>query len=122
MTEAADLILDEHVCRVFEHVLRERGYDVIQAKDRFGEETNDRELLRWCNETGTFLVSNNAKDFVALHSQQEHAGFFLYREQSLPDDDPEGLARAVDVAIEQYGSELHNNIVELDKWYEWLHD
>jgi hypothetical protein len=39
------LLLDEHVGRVFERVLRERGYDVTQAKDRFGEHTADSDLL-----------------------------------------------------------------------------
>jgi len=38
-------LLDEHVGRMFERVLTERGYDVEQAKDRFGERTSDSELL-----------------------------------------------------------------------------
>ena len=122
MTESIDLILDEHVSRVFERVLRERGYRTVQAKDKFGEQTDDSELLRWCGENDVILISNNAKDFTILHDREDHAGLLLYRKQSLPDDDPEGLARAVDAAIEQYGTELHNNIVDLDEWYEWFHD
>lgn len=115
------LLLDEHVCRVFEHVLRDRGYQVDQAKDQFGEHTSDEELLRWCKENDVVLVSNNAKDFEILHRQQDHAGLFLYYDQSLPDRDPEGLARAVEQVIEQYGTtELANNLVELDEWYEWI--
>lgn len=39
------ILLDEHVGRVFEHVLSERGYEVEQAKDVFGERTRDDELL-----------------------------------------------------------------------------
>lgn len=38
---AVRMLLDEHVGRVFERLLRERGYDVEQAKDRFGEQTTD---------------------------------------------------------------------------------
>ena len=34
---ARQILFDEHVGRVFERLLRERGYDVIQAKDQFGE-------------------------------------------------------------------------------------
>lgn len=50
-----------------------------------------------------------------------HAGLLLYYDQKLPDDDPEGLARAVDAVFEQYGTdELSNNVVELDEWHEWL--
>lgn len=56
------ILLDEHLSRVFERVLRERGYEVDQAKDRFGERTSDRELLRWCDENESILISNNAKD------------------------------------------------------------
>lgn len=35
----ARILLDEHVGRVFERVLQERGHNVEQAKDRFGEHT-----------------------------------------------------------------------------------
>jgi DNA-binding phage protein len=66
------------------------------------------------------LLSNNAKDFEALHHQQDHADILLYHDQSLPDDDPEGLARAVEEVIDQYGlAELANSVVELD---EWIHE
>lgn len=61
------VLLDEHLGRVFERVLRERGYEVEQAKDRFGERTSDHELLRWCDESDTILISNYAKDFELLH-------------------------------------------------------
>lgn len=39
----ARILLDEHVGRVFERVLSERGYEVEQAKDVFGEFTEDAE-------------------------------------------------------------------------------
>ena len=47
MSGTAPVLLDEHVGRVFEHVLRSRGYRVEQAKDRFGEYTTDEDLLHW---------------------------------------------------------------------------
>jgi hypothetical protein len=88
------VLLDEHVGRVFEHVLRDRGFEVRQAKD-----------------------------FGPLHQEVEHAGVLLYYEQSLPDDDPEGLARVVETFLEQYGSEeLRNEIVRLDTWYDLLQE
>ncbi|MFC7058573.1 DUF5615 family PIN-like protein [Halovenus salina] len=121
MSSTPELLLDEHVGRVFEHILRSRGYPVSQAKDRFGEHTSDRALLRWCGENETLLISNNAKDFEALHREVDHSGLLLYYDQKLPDEDPEGLARTVDAVLEQYGiAELSNNVVELDEWYEWL--
>lgn len=115
------VLLDEHVGRVFERLLRERGYGVIQAKDRFGERTADLELLRWCADNSVVLVTNNAKDFEPLHREYDHAGIFLYRDQKLPDRDPEGLARTVDEVFDQYGpTELEDELVELDEWLDWL--
>lgn len=102
-------------------MLRERGHDVQQAKDRFGEDTNDGELLHWCGEHGALLVSNNAKDFEELHGEVDHAGLLLYYDQNLPDEDPEGVARTVEKVLEQYSSEeLANSVVTLDGWYDWL--
>lgn len=115
-------LLDEHLGRVFERVLRERGYDVIQAKDEFGERTTDRELLHWCDENDAILITNNAKDFEPLHHDINHAGFFLFYDQGLPNEDPEGLARTVDAVLNQYGKDgVRNEMVALDEWYDWLH-
>ena len=119
----AQILLDEHVGRIFERLLRERGYDVIQAKDQFGEHTSDAELVKWCGNSGTVLVSNNAKDFEPLHTEYDHAGILLYYDQNLPDADPEGLARTVDEVFSQYGTdEIENHLVDLGEWYEWLQE
>jgi len=117
------ILLDEHVGRVFERVLQERGHTVEQAKDLFGEYTKDAELLRWCSENDTVLVSNNAKDFESLHSDYDHGGILLYYDQSRPDVDPEGLARTVDEVFNQYGTAgLKNQLVDLGEWYDWFHE
>jgi hypothetical protein len=115
-------LLDEHVGRMFERVLTERGYDVEQAKDRFGERTSDSELLEWCHENRVIFLTNNGKDFERLHRDYDHSGLLLYYDQGRPDRDPEGVARAVDEVIAQYGFDgLENELVDLDEWYEWLH-
>ena len=117
------ILLDEHVGRVFERLLRERGYDVEQTKDRFGEHTTDAELLEWCGEHSTVLLTNNAKDFESLSQEYDHAGLLLYYEQTLPDTDPEGLARTVDEVFNQYEmAGIKNELVDLGEWYEWLHE
>jgi len=119
----AQILLDEHVGRVFERLLRERGHDVEQAKDRFGEHTSDAELVAWCGEHNTALLTNNAKDFEPLHHEHDHAGIFLYYDQKLPDTDPEGLARTVDKVFDQYGiNGVENQLVDLSEWYEWLQE
>lgn len=118
---SARILLDEHLGRVFERVLRERGYTVEQAKDRFGERTSDHELLRWCDENDAILISNNAKDFEPLHRATDHAGLFLFYDQRLPDEHPEGLARTVDEVLNQYGIDgVRDEMVALDEWYDWL--
>ncbi|SFR56763.1 hypothetical protein SAMN04487937_2823 [Halorubrum sodomense] len=118
----ARILLDEHVGRVFERVLSERGYEVEQAKDVFGEFTEDAELLTWCGEHGVALMTNNARDFEKLHREIDHAGLLLYYDQNRPDEDPEGVARVVDEVFTQYGAtDIENEIVDLDEWYDWLH-
>lgn len=117
------LLLDEHVGRTLEHVLRERGFRVDQAKDRFGERTQDVELLKWCADNSVLLCTNNAKDFEVLHASEDHAGILLYYDQDLPDDDPEGLARVVEAVVDQYGTDgLENELVDLGEWYRWFHE
>lgn len=119
----AQILLDEHVGRVFERLLRERGHDVEQAKDQFGEHTSDAELLRWCGKHSTVLLTNNAKDFEPLHHEHVHPGILLYYDQNLPDTDPEGLARTVDEVFNQYGiGGVENQLVDLGEWYEWLYE
>lgn len=119
----AQILLDEHVGRVFERLLRERGHEAKQAKDQFGEYTTDAELVEWSGDSGTILLTNNAKDFEALHHEYDHAGIFLYYDQKLPDADPEGLARTVDEVFNQYGvNGVENQLVDLDEWYEWVND
>jgi hypothetical protein len=119
----AQILLDEHVGRVFERLLRERGHEVEQAKDRFGEYTTDDALLQWCANNSFVLVTNNASDFEPLHRGHDHAGILLYYEQALPDTDPEGLARTVDEVFNQYGTDgVKNELVDIGEWYEWLHE
>lgn len=117
------LLLDEHVGRVFERLLRERRHDVEQTKDRFGAHTRDAALLEWCGEHDAVLLTNNAKDFEPLHHEHDHAGILLYYDQKLPYTDPEGLARTVDEVFAQYGADgIENQFVDLGEWYEWLHE
>jgi uncharacterized protein with PIN domain len=71
---ARQILLDEHVGRVSERLLRERGYDVVQ--DQFGEHTADAGLVEWCAESESVLITNNARDFEPLHHTAHHAGIF----------------------------------------------
>lgn len=115
-------LLDEHVPRVFEHLLEQRSHEVDRAKDHFGERTVDPELLAWCADNAVVFVTNNAQDFERLHEAHHHHGLFIYRKQGLLATDPEGVARTVDTVLSQYGEDgLADELVELDEWYAWLH-
>lgn len=117
------VLLDEHVGRVFQHVLSERGFDVVQAKDEFGEQTVDETILRWCADNDAILVTHDANDFNKLHQEIEHAGICCYRAQHRPVTDPEGLVRAFEAVLDHYGADaIQGAFVELDEWYEWLHE
>lgn len=51
---------------------------------------------------------------VPLHHQHEHAGILLYYDQTLPDDDPEGLARTIETVLQQYDADaLADELVDL---------
>ena len=116
-----DILLDEHISRVFERVLRERNFNVTQAKDEFGEETSDRALLNHCLKTNTVLITNNTKDFLDLHEEVDHVGILLLFDQHLHYQNPEGLARTIEAVESQYGTTgLKNEVVDLDHWYEWV--
>lgn len=67
-------------------------------------------------------MTNNARDFEKLHREIDHAGLLLYYDQNRPDEDPEGVARVVDEVFTQYGAtDIENEIVDLDEWYDGLH-
>ena len=53
---ASRFLLDEHVNRAFERVLREEGIEVVQAKDEVGEQTTDEPLLEWCAENQNAII------------------------------------------------------------------
>lgn len=53
----------------------------------------------------------------------DHDGLLLFHDQSLPDEDPEGLASTVEEVVAQYGNEgITNALVDLGEWYDWIHD
>ncbi|MDR5673656.1 hypothetical protein RH858_10945 [Halalkaliarchaeum sp. AArc-GB] len=69
------------------------------------------------------LDEHVGRAFEPFHRDQTHAGIVLYREQDLPDRDPEGLGRALDEVFAQDGADgLENEIVDLGDWYDWLHE
>lgn len=116
-------LLDEHVPRVVETALRSEGHAVERADDVFGQGTVDRELLAWCDSHGSFLLTNDKKDYVELSSECPHCGVFIYTSQNWARDNPGELARTVDVVLDHYSpDDLAGEIVWLDQWRGFLQD
>lgn len=83
---------DEHVPNVVVTALRSNEYTVDLAKDRFGEETIDEEILETATEEGRVLLTND-RDFVEHDSSVDHVGIVIYTTQSLP---PGEFVRGID--------------------------
>jgi hypothetical protein len=87
------VLTDEHVPRVFITTLLSNGYEVVKAKDVFGEATDDERLLQYCGEEGHLLVTNYLRD------------------------EPEDAVRTLERVFVQYPpDELQNELVWLDQW------
>jgi len=112
------VLADEHVPSVFITTLRSNGYEVVEARDVFGEATDDEHLLRYCGEQGHLLVTNDKKDFTGhLAETVEHAGIVVYTDANYLRDEPEGAVRTLERVLAQYPpDELHNEQVWLDQW------
>lgn len=112
------VLTDEHVPRVFITTLRSNGHDVTEARDAFGEATDDEQLLGYCGENGHVLVTHDKKDFADnLATTVEHAGIVVYTDANWLRDDPERAVRTFERILSYYPpTELTNELVWLDQW------
>lgn len=113
------VLTDEHVPSVFVTTLRSNGYDVLEARDVFGEATDDEHLLTYCGENEHVLLTHDKKDFAGrLGNAVDHAGIVVYTDANYLRDDPDGAVQTLDRILSQYpASELSNELVWLDQWY-----
>lgn len=109
-------LVDEHVPRVFCTVLRSNGYEVVRARDVFGEGTDDEELLTYCEREDHLLVTHDKKDFRTAESDSR-AGVVVYTDSKFLRDDPEAAVRTIERALDAYPpSELRDAVVWLPQW------
>ncbi|MGH2488397.1 MAG: DUF5615 family PIN-like protein [Candidatus Limnocylindria bacterium] len=84
------LVLDEHLSPAIARQLRERGHDVLAARELLmGPDRSDAELLRQATESERAVVTADVVDFVELHrsavvSGRPHAGLILVSRQRFP--------------------------------------
>jgi len=110
------ILADEHVPRVFVTVLESNGFEVETVQDRFGQRTNDRQILERCA-AADLVVLTNDRDFLELGQRVDHSGVILYSDLSILLDDPLAAARAITAIDRAYSTEsLRNRIEWLDGW------
>jgi predicted nuclease of predicted toxin-antitoxin system len=113
----ADLrvLTDEHVPSVAVTALRSEGFSVTTARERFGEQTVDPDLLVATEELDRTILTND-RDFVRIHEDVEHAGIVIYTTQSLgPDQFVRGLSR-IDMYMDS--EDLRGSVQWLEQWLE----
>ncbi len=110
----ASFLVDEHVPSVFCTVLRSNGYRVVRAREVFGEETDDEELLEYCEDEDLLLITHDKKDFG---SHETDAGVVAYTDSFFLRDEPETAVRTVERVLDAYpASELRGEVIWLSQW------
>ena len=84
------LLLDEHFSPDIARQLRERGHDVVAARERVElHGLSDRDLLAVASAEDRVVVTENVADFVELHRQsvvggERHAGLVFTSPRQFP--------------------------------------
>jgi hypothetical protein len=113
-------LTDEHVPSVFITTLRSNNHTVIKAKDVFGEQTNDEELLHYCVEHDYLLITHDRKDFSDKTAKQvTHNGILINTEPTYLRDYPNDAVILVERILTHYPpEELENRLAWLKAWRE----
>lgn len=84
------LLLDEHFSPEIARQLRDRGHDVVAARERAElHGLADRELLAMATTQGRAVVTENVVDFIELHREsiiraERHAGLVFASPKQFP--------------------------------------
>jgi hypothetical protein len=92
--------------------------DVKKAKDVFGEQTDDAELLHYCVEHDYLMITHDRKDFSGQTAQRvDHNGILIYTEPTYLRDHPSDAVTVVERILTHYPpEELNNRIAWLKEW------
>lgn len=113
------LLLDADISPAAAVALRERGHDVIAAREnRTLERMTDGALLARATLDGRVLVTYNVRDFLALsrqlaHAERAHAGIAVVHAKTIPQQDIGALVRALEELLHRTAESLHNQTIFL---------
>lgn len=107
------ILVDENVERVVSTALRENGYDVTLARERYGPGTVDENLVEEALDRGEVILTRD-RDFAALATDREHGGILLV---ASADADPGTIVRGVNRITEVHDyDDLANRVVWVENW------
>jgi predicted nuclease of predicted toxin-antitoxin system len=84
------LLLDEHFSFRIAEQLRKRGFDVVGVAERADlRELSDEDLVARAHDDGRAIVTEDVRDFLAIHSQclnggEPHSGFIFTSPHRFP--------------------------------------
>lgn len=105
--------------------LRERSHDVIAVAERADlRGTPDEDLLAWAQAEDRALVTDNQRDFIALHrrriaSGHDHEGLILTTNRRFPRGQPATTGKLV-VALELFLHSTARSIARNPSFIHWL--
>lgn len=107
------ILADEDVQRVVVTALRENGYNVTRAVDRYGPSTVDCDLLEEATERSEVILTED-KDFAALATDHDHGGILLIASHN---PDPGDIVRAVDRLQNVHDpDDLVGEVIWIENW------
>lgn len=110
------LLADEHVPRIFVTVLKSNGFEIETVQERFGQRTDDAQILEFCSRADRVVLTND-RDFLKLAGAVDHAGVILYSDWSVLLDNPQAATKAIgDIARAYPDGDLSNRVEWLEGW------
>lgn len=108
------LLLDADISPAVAAALRDRGHDVVGAREhRTLERLTDEALLALATQEGRVLVTYNVRDYLLLarqlaHSERAHGGIVVIHAKSIPQRDIGALVRALEILLRDRAESLAN--------------
>ncbi len=111
------LYADEQFPRPVVLILREKEYDILTVQDAKQDNQNisDPQVLAFAAAQGRAVITENRRDFIALHNRNSnHLGIIVCKKRL--DWDWQAYAIAIDTVLAKFKS-LENELVRMNQHY-----